>query len=34
LLYQVATSVLAPGQIGSPVRGILAEWIKSTGVSG
>src|SRR5580692_4342326 len=23
LLYQVATSVLAPGQIGSPIRGIL-----------
>ena len=25
LLYQVATSVLAPGQIASPIRGILAE---------
>jgi NADH dehydrogenase, FAD-containing subunit len=25
LLYQVATSVLAPGQIASPIRGLLAE---------
>jgi len=25
LLYQVATSVLAPGQIGSPIRGILGK---------
>jgi NADH:ubiquinone reductase (H+-translocating) len=25
LLYQVATSVVAPGQIASPIRGILAE---------
>jgi NADH dehydrogenase len=25
LLYQVATSVLAPGQIGSPIRNILRK---------
>src|ERR1700682_5241195 len=25
LLYQVATSVLTPGQIGSPIRGILRK---------
>src|SRR6201987_37144 len=25
LLYQVATSVLAPGQIASPIRGLLAD---------
>ena len=25
LLYQVATSVLSPGQIGSPIRGILRK---------
>src|ERR1700744_6019970 len=25
LLYQVATSVLAPGQIGSPIRGIIGQ---------
>src|SRR6202142_11332 len=25
LLYQVATSVLAPGQIASPLRGLLAD---------
>src|SRR6202163_2251750 len=25
LLYQVATSVLTPGQIGSPIRGILGN---------
>ena len=25
LLYQVATSVLTPGQIGSPIRGILGK---------
>src|SRR6266446_1762150 len=25
LLYQVATSVLSPGQIGSPIRGILRD---------
>ena len=25
LLYQVATSVLSPGQIASPIRGLLAE---------
>jgi NADH dehydrogenase len=25
LLYQVATSVLTPGQIGSPIRGIPAK---------
>ena len=25
LLYQVATSVLTPGQIGSPIRGIIGK---------
>jgi NADH dehydrogenase FAD-containing subunit len=30
LLYQVATSVLAPGQIGTPIRGILAKQRNAT----
>jgi NADH dehydrogenase len=30
LLYQVATSVLAPGQIGSPIRGILGRQPNTT----
>lgn len=34
LLYQVATSVLAPGQIASPIRGILASSENTTVVLG
>ena len=34
LLYQVATSVLAPGQIGSPVRGIVGSHRNTTVVLG
>src|SRR5437016_13246107 len=30
LLYQVATSVLSPGQIGSPIRGILKKQRNTT----
>src|SRR5260370_7934757 len=30
LLYQVATSVLTPGQIGSPIRGILGNQPNTT----
>jgi NADH dehydrogenase len=30
LLYQVATSVLTPGQIGSPIRGILRKQMNTT----
>src|SRR5579871_756535 len=30
LLYQVATSVLTPGQIGSPIRGILRKQKNTT----
>lgn len=30
LLYQVATSVLAPGQIGTPIRGILGKQTNTT----
>src|SRR3984885_2267431 len=30
LLYQVATSVLTPGQIGSPIRGILRNQTNTT----
>lgn len=30
LLYQVATSVLSPGQIGSPIRGILRRQVNTT----
>src|SRR5260370_2227788 len=30
LLYQVATSVLSPGQIGSPIRGILRNQNNTT----
>src|SRR6516162_595521 len=30
LLYQVATSILAPGQIGSPIRGILRDQANTT----
>jgi NADH:ubiquinone reductase (H+-translocating) len=30
LLYQVATSVLAPGQIGTPIRGILGKQANTT----
>src|SRR3984885_9080480 len=30
LLYQVATSVLTPGQIGSPIRGILRKQENTT----
>src|SRR6201997_4763500 len=34
LLYQVATSELAPGQIGSPIRGILRNQKNTTVVLG
>jgi len=34
LLYQVATSVLTPGQIGSPIRGILGKQQNTTVVLG
>ncbi|HTU32561.1 MAG TPA: NAD(P)/FAD-dependent oxidoreductase [Candidatus Acidoferrum sp.] len=34
LLYQVATSVLAPGQIGSPVRGIVGRQRNTTVILG
>ncbi|WP_263358585.1 NAD(P)/FAD-dependent oxidoreductase [Acidicapsa ligni] len=34
LLYQVATSVLAPGQIGSPIRGILRNQQNATVILG
>jgi NADH:ubiquinone reductase (H+-translocating) len=34
LLYQVATSVLAPGQIGSPIRGILRNQTNTTVILG
>src|SRR3954447_3670215 len=34
LLYQVATSVLSPGQIGSPIRGILGNQENTTVVMG
>src|ERR1700722_595022 len=34
LLYQVATSVLSPGQIGSPIRGILRNQKNTTVVLG
>src|SRR5713101_3278300 len=34
LLYQVATSVLAPGQIGTPIRGILAKQRNTTVILG
>src|SRR5712664_3025399 len=34
LLYQVATSVLTPGQIGSPIRGILGKQKNTTVVLG
>ena len=34
LLYQVATSVLTPGQIGSPLRGILRNYKHTTVVMG
>jgi NADH dehydrogenase len=34
LLYQVATSVLAPGQIGSPIRGILRNSDNTTVILG
>ena len=34
LLYQVATSVLAPGQIGSPIRGIVGSHRNTTVVLG
>src|ERR1700676_1806596 len=34
LLYQVATSVLTPGQIGSPIRGILRKQHNTTVVLG
>src|SRR6266576_3783169 len=34
LLYQVATSVLAPGQIGSPIRGILRNSENTTVILG
>src|SRR6266852_439157 len=34
LLYQVATSVLAPGQIGTPIRGILGSQKNTTVVIG
>src|SRR5260370_32168097 len=32
LLYQVATSVLAPGQIASPIRAILRKQKNTTGI--
>src|SRR6266851_5284700 len=34
LLYQVATSVLTPGQIGSPIRGILRNQKNTTVILG
>ena len=34
LLYQVATSVLTPGQIGSPIRGIVGEHQNTTVILG
>src|ERR1700730_14811592 len=34
LLYQVATSVLTPGQIGSPIRGILGKQLNTTVILG
>ncbi len=34
LLYQVATSVLSPGQIGSPIRGILRSQRNTTVILG
>jgi hypothetical protein len=34
LLYQVATSVLSPGQIGSPIRGILKNQKNATVIRG
>jgi NADH dehydrogenase FAD-containing subunit len=34
LLYQVATSVLSPGQIGSPIRGILGNQRNTTVILG
>jgi NADH:ubiquinone reductase (H+-translocating) len=34
LLYQVATSVLAPGQIGSPIRGIVGRNLNTTVILG
>src|SRR5271170_6678040 len=34
LLYQVATSVLSPGQIGAPIRGILGSQTNTTVVLG
>src|SRR3954466_3176565 len=34
LLYQVATSVLAPGQIGSPIRGIVGRNSNTTVIVG
>lgn len=34
LLYQVATAVLTPGQIGSPIRGILSKQIDTTVIMG
>src|SRR3984957_1870338 len=34
LLYQVATSVLAPGQIASPIRGILRKQKNATVILG
>src|SRR6266576_4969165 len=34
LLYQVATSVLAPGQIASPIRGILSNQKNATVILG
>src|ERR1700692_1541362 len=34
LLYQVATSVLAPGQIGSPIRNVLRKQSNTTVILG
>src|SRR5215510_7212498 len=34
LLYQVATSVLTPGQIGSPIRGIVGQNLNTTVILG
>src|SRR5258708_815108 len=34
LLYQVATSVLSPGQIGSPIREILRKHLNTTVILG
>ena len=34
LLYQVATSVLTPGQIGSPIRGVLRKQANTTVILG